>query len=271
VPPGYLSSSRFFDSRSQPWTQETYRGFEETAIEPFEDFTAAPVGVALVEEEARIEAEVPVELAPELALDEAPEEQTPEKPVVAPIQVAAVPEVPGVEERTTRVAWSSKKLSDIIQSRPVAPGSSTFELAPDPTRASKMGIGKNLELRPPAAGAVFRVNAARSLRAQVILREVPPEPFPRGMAGFSPVFEVLHSPLGVIGTTALTIALAPDVCSPERLGELKLYGYDRRDGWTPMYRQKWNMEMRSFSALDPAFRVYAILGPQDALLDMAIR
>ncbi len=185
-----------------------------------------------------------------------------ETPEVRSTQAAASPEGPPARHG---VVWSDQSPSQ--RRRTTDTSSQSFYLAPDPSRASPMLIGDKLELRPPHKGALFRINTDKKVRAQAILREVPPEAFPPGLTAFSPVFEVLHSPSTAMGTTAITIGLEPGVYAPGRFADIKLYAYDRKDGWTPMYRQKSNPDTRSFSALDPGFGIYAVLGPREAALN----
>ncbi|MCH7572717.1 MAG: hypothetical protein IH891_07365 [Planctomycetes bacterium] len=222
--------------------------------------SAQPLESPVIEEpeSPKIEPENAVETQTEALL----EANTPEPPST---RVAISPEGPEPSPGRRRVVWSDKPPSELL--KPIDTGRESFLLAPDPSRASPMSIGKDLELRPPHEGALFRIHAARSVRAQVILREVLPEALPPGFAAFSPIFEVLFSPSTVVGTTALTIGLEPGAYAPERFAELKLYVYDRLEGWTPMYRQRSNPETRSLSALDPAFRIYAVLGPREAALN----
>ena len=192
------------------------------------------------------------------------EEIVPE-PGAPPDRVARSSERPDGPRAKPRVAWSDKSPAELF--KPEYISGETFILAPDPSRASPMLIGKNFELRPPYRGALFRLNTASNVRAQAILREALPEALPRGYAAFTPVFEVLCRPPTTVGTTAITITLEPGTFAPERFGDLQLYEYDRADGWTPMYRQKSNAETSSFSALDLGFRIYAVLGPEEAAPD----
>lgn len=255
VPPPRAVPPRNFGPRPLVSSPRTY----VPATSPEADAVPAQPSESPVVEQAespKIEPENAIETRPAAAID------TPEPP---PTRVAASPERPDPLPVRGRVVWSDQSPSELF--KPVDTGRESFLLAPEPSRASPMLIGKELELRPPYKGALFRIHAARSVRAQVILREVPPEAFPPGFAAFSPVFEVLYSPSTVVGTTALSIALEPGAYAPERFAELKLYAYDRAKGWTPMYRQKSNPETRSFSALDPAFRIYAVLGPREAALN----
>ena len=208
----------------------------------------------------------PLKIGPESAAETqpvaVPEDNSPEPPST---RVAISPEGPEPSPSRRNVVWSDQSPSALL--KPIGTGRELFFLAPDPSQASPMLIGKDLELRPPHKGALFRIHAERNVRAQAILREIPPEAFPPGLTAFSPVFEILCSPATVIGTTAITIGLESGVYAPGRFADIKLYAYDRKDGWTPMYRQKSNPDTRSFSALDPAFRIYAVLGPREAALN----
>lgn len=208
-----------------------------------------------LESETRVATRIPVR--------ETPDGIFTNLPLQDPLPAVAPPEKERAPSKNERVVWSGRTPSEL---RGADWSSDSLELAPDPSRASPVRVGKELELRPPYDGALFNVSTTATVQAQVLQLEAPPEAFPPGLTAFSPVFEVLYNPRRVMGTTALTIGLGPGVCAQDRFGDLQLYAYDTATGWQPLFGQKSNPDARSLNALDLALRTYAILGPEDALL-----
>jgi acyl-homoserine lactone acylase PvdQ len=200
-----------------------------------------------------------------------------EAPTRQPVASSAPHPVPapaaGAAPQTVKrgVSFSTKTPAEMLGAK--APKASQgFDLAPDPARASPLQIGQRLEMRTPDGAAVFTMRTQQDTRAQAFLRSAPPAPYPSGLTAFSEVYEVMAEPAPASADTAIMIRILPGAVAPERFGELKLYNFDPVRGWQPFAKQRTSPESLSFSSMDFSFsamdggtRIYAVLGPADAV------
>jgi hypothetical protein len=132
----------------------------------------------------------------------------------------------------------------------------SFELAPDPGRASPMAVGTSMELRTPDGAALFTVRAKEQVRAQAYTTDVPPASFPAGLELHSPIYVVRAEPDYAQANTAVVIhaqgSLVPD---------LKLYVLDGDQGWIPLAGQRTDAGSGTFTGIDFGVRAYALLAP----------
>jgi hypothetical protein len=184
---------------------------------------------------------------------------------VATAPPGGTPAPPAAPKRSG-VVFSGRTPAEMLASSPAPVSSDGFNLAPDPSKASPVLIGRMLEMRTPDGAAVFTMRTQQDIRAQAFPRGVPPAPFPAELAQFSEVYEVVADPPPAVTDTAIVIRVAPGAVAPERFGELKLYVFDAVTGWQAMDKQRPNAEAHSFSAMDintsgTGVRDYVVLGP----------
>lgn len=243
---------------------------------PFNPFlgprVAPPVSEPVVEDETMVDtAGTPlleqVDPAPETATsDLAPAAAAAASPAPMPA-TPPVASTPPAEPRRSGVVFSGRTPAEMLASQPRPVSSGGFELAPDPSRASPLLIGRMLEMRTPDGAAVFTMRSQQDTRAQAFPRGAPPAPLPEGLVTFSEIYEVLADPPPSAADTVIVIHVAPSTVVPNRFGDLKLYVFDSAAGWQPMDKQRANAQAHSFSAMDVAggaARNYAVLGPRDA-------
>jgi hypothetical protein len=179
----------------------------------------------------------------------APNETTPATQTQPPPD----PILPAPGERA-RVSFSDETPREILAREGVTQQS--FELAPDPSRASPMAVGASLELRTPD-GALFTVRAKEQIRAQAYLADSPPSPLPDGLVPHGPIYVVRASPDYVQANTAVVIRV-----QEAAVPGLKLYVLDRDQGWIPLPGQRSDPASGTFSGIDFGVRAYALLAPR---------
>lgn len=162
-----------------------------------------------------------------------------------------------------RLVLSDAMPSELITETERRGAMPTFELAPDPLKASRVAIGTQIELRPPVSGAAFELIMDRKVRAQVAYTNQSPDVLPDGMALCSPVFDIYYESRNVPGSAMISIHVNESVCASEHWPALKLYAYDETAGWTVVDNQKINHTTGNFKAVDGPIRSYAILGPSE--------
>lgn len=255
----------FLGRRLPPSTDETVADDEGVA----EDSEAAPepsrTGVERVPETTAKDLTPVAAAASTPASVAAP---VPSSPASTSIPAASTP---SPAPARSGVVFSGRTPAEMLADRPPPVSSGGFELAPDPSRASPLVIGRMLEMRTPDGAAVFTMRSKQDTRAQAFPRGTPPAPFPAGLTQFSHVYEVIADPPPASADTAIVIRLAPSAVAPERFGELKLYTFDAVQGWKAIEKQRVNAEAQNFSAMDFSFsdldrgvRDYVVLGPVDA-------
>ncbi len=167
---------------------------------------------------------------------------------------AAASPLPAAGERS-RVSFSDQTPREILAREGVTQES--FELAPDPSRASQMGVGTSLELRTPD-GALFTVRAKQQVRAQAYAADAPPAPFPDALELHSPIYVVRALPDYVQANTAIVLHAQSGAAIPD----LKLYVLDRDQGWIPLPGHRGDPVAGTFSGIDFGVRAYALLAPR---------
>ena len=160
------------------------------------------------------------------------------------------------------VLFSDVTPRDMKRSEPqVDPDS--FDLVEDPTLASPTVTGRQLELRPPVSGLVFRINMQVTVMAQATLLEIPPDPLPDGLAPYAPMASLVITPPHARGHTVMTLHIDPAAVAKEHFDQLRIYTHDRIGGWKPLERQKRNAEEYHIGGMDNDVRTYAVLGPAE--------
>lgn len=217
----------------------------------------------------------PVDAASETAIEELAPVSVPvaSPPSVASATPPPTPSPVAAAPKRSGVVFSGLTPAEMLAKRPAPVSSGGLELAPDPSRASPLQIGRMLELRTPDGMGVFTVRTEQNIRAQAFPRGTPPAPYPDGLVSFTEIYEVLADPPPASADTVVLIRVAPGAVAPERINELRLYAYDSIQGWTAIENQKVNAQSQSFSAMDfglsatgGGVRNYAVLGPRDAAL-----
>ncbi len=275
VPPGFKPEPLF----------PTTPVFVPSEAKPVTIFNPQFFGVAPAEQDPPSE-ETP---APETAAQEpSPKLSTEDLAPAAASSADAPPRQPGTATASPRpepapiaglpagapkhgVSFSSQTPAEMVGRK--GPKTVTgLDLAPDPARASPLQIGQKLEMRTPDGAAVFTMRTQENTRAQAFLRTAPPAPYPAGLTAFSEVYEVMADPAPASADTAISIRIQPGTVTPDRFGDLELYAYDSVQGWKPFEKQRASVESFSlstmdfrFSAMDGGSRIYAVLGPADAV------
>ncbi len=223
----------------------------ETVTEDLEPVAAAENNPVAVAENA----------APE------PAAAAPQATAPKPLPSASTPP-PAAAPVRTGVVFSGQTPAEMQAGQPERASSGGFDLAPDPSQASPVVIGRMLEMRTPDGVAVFTMRSKQDTRAQAFPRSTAPAPFPAGLAPYTGVYEVMTDPPPASADTVIVMRVAPNAIATERLNELKLYAFDAVQGWKLIENQRVNNETRSFSAMDFSFssmdagvRNYVVLGP----------
>jgi len=263
VPPGYRPERA--TPPEQPVTSRPANPFLGRELPPPPAAAPATEDAAAETNEAAV---APPDTEPAPILETVTEDLA---PATVPAAAPAAAATPPAALRRSGVVFSGRTPAEMKAEQPAPATSGGFELAPDPSQASPVLIGRVLEMRTPDGAAVFTMRSKQDTRAQAFPRGTPPAPFPAGLAPFSAVYEVLADPPPASADTVIVIHVNPGAVAPERVGELKLYTYDPVEGWTSMENQRVNAETWSFSSMDFSFsaldggvRNYVVLGPAGA-------
>jgi len=154
----------------------------------------------------------------------------------------------------SRVSFSDQTPREILAREGVTQHS--FELAPDPARASQMAVGTAMELRTPEGGALFTVRAKQQVRAQAYTTDVLPGPLPAGLELHSPIYIVRAEPGHAQANTAVVLH-----AQAESVPDLRLYVFDRDQGWIPLAGHRSEPGSGTFTGIDFGVRAYALLAP----------
>ena len=155
----------------------------------------------------------------------------------------------------TGVSFSSRTPREIMAQAGVTQQS--FELAPDPSRASLMAVGTSLELRTPDGAGLFTLRAKQQVRAQAYTTDALPGPLPEGLELHSSIYVVRAEPATAQSNTAVVLHAREAASVPG----LKLYVYDSEQGWMPLPGHRSEPGSGTFTGIDFAVRTYALLGP----------
>ena len=268
VRPGITEIARAFDENAEQWLPDFLAPKAKASellappVDPtLPDPAASPDPKPSPQTEQPAPPSTPAVNPPNIKENPAPIETSETKVAanVDPVQQ----NTPGPPQGGT-VTWSTKSLKELRGASQNE--DQPFILAPDPSLASIMEIGKEFQLRPPARGVLFHLVTANTIRGQAVIAGGPPDKLPAGMASFTHVFEVLTAPVNARGMLMITMMVEQGVCETSVLSELALYTHDESNGWQPLEKQKTDTSARRFSGTDTQFRTYVVLGPEEKRL-----
>ena len=126
--------------------------------------------------------------------------------------------------------------------------------------------GKAVAFRRDQSGVTLLLRAAQPVTVSLGLATKLNVKLPKEFAAFSPFIEPVAKPTRVLTENTLEIHIPKSLCSQRSLEKLAVYAYTASNSWSRVADQELDRSTRTFYAWGYDREVYAVLGPQDALI-----
>ncbi|MCC6142853.1 MAG: penicillin acylase family protein [Candidatus Hydrogenedentes bacterium] len=133
----------------------------------------------------------------------------------------------------------------------------------DVWRYSERALGRKLGFYPEGVSAELLVLAAEPVWAGVASVVEAPALLPAGLVTYTIFIKPSIEPEAVPVRSNLRVYVPPELCAPEDLPLLSLYGWSAGPGWVPLPNQTFDPESQIFSGAAEGPGVFAVLGPPE--------
>ncbi len=130
---------------------------------------------------------------------------------------------------------------------------------------SQSAVGRAIELRAKNADVTFLLQTSGPTAARLNVLDSIPKELPEGVHAFSEFIELETSARAATAKIEMEMQILDESYEPGAFKLLALYSFDTKNGWRRLRRQKADFKERTISGQDDWPRVYAVLGPEEAL------